>query len=228
MPAVCRRDSGRTAVATVRASPDRARSRMGLALAGVVLVAAATSGCLPAAPAATPTAPPLVPATAFPFPSATDAPSGGPATQDVQWSFTVVRHADRSADGSEDPPLTPAGEQRAERLAEYLADRHGVAVYATPYRRTQTTAAPTAAAWQVPVTAYNAQTDATDLVMGIQRQHAAGPVLIVGHSDTVPAIVAELCQCEVEPIDENDFGQRYEVDLGADGTVLRADQTSDY
>lgn len=47
-------------------------------------------------------------------------------------------------DGQADPPLDPRGEQEAERVAERLADQHLDAIYVTPLRRTQQTAAPLA------------------------------------------------------------------------------------
>lgn len=48
-------------------------------------------------------------------------------------------------DGQADPPLDPWGEQEAERVADRLADQHLDAIYVTPLRRTQQTAAPLAA-----------------------------------------------------------------------------------
>jgi broad specificity phosphatase PhoE len=146
----------------------------------------------------------------------------------AQWSFYVVRHAERADDGSEDPPLTSEGEQRAQRLAEMLADKHGVAVYATRYQRTQATARPTAEAWAVPITPYDGQVAAGSLVGAIKNTNPQGTILVVGHSDTVPDLVAQLCQCSVDPIDDSDFGNLYHVDVAADGRVLSAEQSTSY
>jgi broad specificity phosphatase PhoE len=145
----------------------------------------------------------------------------------AQWSFYVVRHAERADDGSEDPPLTSEGGQRARRLADMLADKRGVAVYATRYQRTQATARPTAEAWGVPVTPYDG-TAAASLTDAIKNTNPPGTILIVGHSDTVPDLVAQLCQCSVDPIDDSDFGNLYRVDLAADGSVLHAEQSANY
>ena len=150
------------------------------------------------------------------------------ATGAAQWSFTVVRHAERADDGTDNPPLTEEGRARAGRLAEQLSGQSGVAVYATPYQRTQSTAGPTAETWGVGVTTYDPTQPAANLVSSIRAEHSQGAVLIVGHSDTVPQIVSELCRCQVDPIEETDFSNLYRVELGADGTVLKAEQSADY
>jgi broad specificity phosphatase PhoE len=150
-----------------------------------------------------------------------------PATQ-VQWSFYVVRHAERADDGSEDPPLTAEGEQRAQRLAQLLGNARGVAVYATQFQRTQSTAQPTAQAWGVSITTYDGQSDAAGLIQSIKGAHPQGTILIVGHSDTVPDIVSKLCDCQVDPIDDSDFGNLFHVDIGSDGSVLKAEQNPSY
>ena len=41
--------------------------------------------------------------------------------------------------------------------------------------------------------------------------------MVVGHSNTVPGIVSALCACTVAPIDEADYGNRYFVDIDAQG-----------
>ncbi|HYG70430.1 MAG TPA: histidine phosphatase family protein, partial [Anaeromyxobacteraceae bacterium] len=57
----------------------------------------------------------------------------------------IVRHAETEGGGS-DPQLSEAGRQRAEALARIAAAYEVEAAFATPYRRTQETAAP-AAGW---------------------------------------------------------------------------------
>jgi len=93
---------------------------------------------------------------------------------------------------------------------------NGVAVYATRYRRPQSTALPTATAWGVELSTYPDEQEPTALLAGITSAHPQGTILVVGHSDTVPAFVDELCHCQVNPIAEADFGNLYEVDLGAE------------
>ena len=52
----------------------------------------------------------------------------------------LVRHAEKQ-DDSKDPALSECGQKRAQALAALFADIPLAAVYATPYQRTQQTAA---------------------------------------------------------------------------------------
>lgn len=51
----------------------------------------------------------------------------------------------------------------------------------------------------------------------IRSRHAGEAVLVVGHSNTVPAIVAALSGHEVAPIDDDEYDRLYLVALPADG-----------
>lgn len=134
-------------------------------------------------------------------------------------TFVVVRHAEKARDDPKDPALTPAGEARAQRLARSLASDDVTAVYATGYRRTRLTAAPTARAHGLDVTAYDARGAAGDFAAALRRDHARGTVLVVGHSNTVPGIAAALCGCAVPPMDETEYDRRMTVRVDARGTA---------
>src|SRR5215470_2780019 len=60
----------------------------------------------------------------------------------------LARHAEKDLSSIQDPPLSPEGEQRAERLAQMFGRGKGVgridAIYVSELRRTQQTAAPLA------------------------------------------------------------------------------------
>jgi 2,3-bisphosphoglycerate-dependent phosphoglycerate mutase len=68
----------------------------------------------------------------------------------------IIRHAlpvrRELTEGIADPELAPEGLLQAEHLAKYLATEKIDAVYASPLRRAQQTAAPLAALQKVPVT----------------------------------------------------------------------------
>lgn len=132
-------------------------------------------------------------------------------------TFVIVRHAEKVADASQDPALTAEGTARAQRLATALATAPLVAVYATAYRRTQQTAAPTAQAHALPVTTYDAKTPAAEFSALLRRNHRGGHVLVVAHSNTAPDIAAALCRCEVAPMDESEYGRRMTVQVPAEG-----------
>jgi broad specificity phosphatase PhoE len=186
-------------------------ARAGLLL-WLVLVAVTATGCLPRIPATDRT---TAPASGASGASETSDPGG------VQWRFVVIRHAERTDDGTDDPALSDAGLRRSAELAGLLtAYAPGEAVYATRFRRAQQTAQAPAADWGVPVTTYDEQLSGRDLVTAIMTDHRQGTILVVGHSDTVPEVVGYLCQCPVDPIAEDDFARLFTVELGADGTIL--------
>jgi 2,3-bisphosphoglycerate-dependent phosphoglycerate mutase len=134
-----------------------------------------------------------------------DPPKLDPAS--VVW---VVRHAEKASDG-DDPPLTEAGQARAEALAALLADEPIVAVYSTPYQRTQQTAAPTAEAHGLTVLEYDPRSDLPALLIA---EHLGQAVLITGHSNTVPGIVAGLGVTPApEEIPHERYGDLYRVTI---------------
>ena len=210
-----------------------ATSPLPAALAAVVVVilsllsltgctAAGTGPTIPTVGAPTTVVLPGPTSTTIDVPTVSPQPNG-----QGQWTFVVVRHANRAA-GRTDPPLTEAGHIRARRLADLIYTYEGVAVYATRFRRTQDTARPTAELWDVPVTTYDARLPPAELVNQIKQRHPRGAILIVGDSDTVPGIVGELCRCRIDPIPEEDYANRYEIALRSDGTVLRVDHYTSY
>lgn len=129
----------------------------------------------------------------------------------------LVRHAEKASDDPKDPSLSEAGQDRAQRLADALADAPLAAAYATAYRRTQSTAAPSAARHGIAVTTYDASQPAAAFAERLRETHAEGTVLIVGHSNTVPALAAALCGCEVAPMREDEFDRRIEIRIAVDG-----------
>jgi broad specificity phosphatase PhoE len=145
-----------------------------------------------------------------------------PAPAPALAHFVVVRHAEKATEdprAPSDPALTAAGHQRAAALAGSLSAAPVVAVYATEFRRSQQTAAPIAARHGLAVQVYEAGQPAAEFVSRLRRDHAHGTVVVVGHSNTVPGIVSALCACAVAPIDESDYGDRYELTLDAGGAV---------
>jgi broad specificity phosphatase PhoE len=135
----------------------------------------------------------------------------------------LVRHAERADDGAmtgqEDPHLSEAGSTRAGRLAELLQDAGIDHVFSTNFIRTRETAAPTAEAAGVEIQLYGAgdpEAFATEL------WNTPGRHLVVGHSNSTPALVAALGgdpHGEIQPLE---YDRLYLVTKGPDGvsTVL--------
>lgn len=103
----------------------------------------------------------------------------------------VVRHAEAEQNDSRDPVLTQAGVVRANALRDRLQGAGIDAIFSTAYIRTRETAAPLAAALDLPVQIYDARDPAT-LVQDLYANHRGRRVLIVGHSNTVPAVIEAL------------------------------------
>jgi len=105
-----------------------------------------------------------------------------------------VRHAEKAGDDPKDPSLSAAGEQRARDLATALVDAPPIAIFVSPYKRTQLTAAPIASAVGVEPTIVpingDAQQYAQDVANAIEVLAQDGPILVVGHGNTIPPLIA--------------------------------------
>lgn len=106
----------------------------------------------------------------------------------------LVRHAEKAAQPADDPPLTVEGVARAKALAEAVEDARITAIITTQWVRTRETAAPLASSSRiVPEVVPTGDTRAhAEAVASAVRRHPGGVVLVVGHSDTIPAIIAAL------------------------------------
>ena len=128
----------------------------------------------------------------------------------------AVRHAEKVGDGSKDPLLTAEGQKRAEALGRMLRDAGVSAIYSTPFHRTRDTAAPLAKQLGIAVTEDPAAPPA--LAQRILKENRGKVVLVVGHSNTVPALVAALGGAEVPAIADPEYDNLYIVvipDAGA-------------
>jgi len=111
----------------------------------------------------------------------------------VSWGSTtvvLVRHAEQLAEGA-DSSLSEAGRAHARKLASLLEPAGLAAIYTTELKRTRETASPVAE-----VTGIEPQVIPADetgaLVRRLKWRHRGEAVLVVGHSNTVPAIADKL------------------------------------
>jgi len=142
---------------------------------------------------------------------------------DVTTTIFVVRHAEKASDG-DDPPLTEQGLARAEALAVLMVDEPLVAVYSTPFQRTQQTVAAAATGHGLGVTDYDPRSDLPVLILD---QHAGAVVLVAGHSNTVPSIVAGLGAPEQPEIPHEHYGDLYRVTRVGDDVELVIERYGD-
>lgn len=126
----------------------------------------------------------------------------------------VSRHM-RKGEG-DDPSLSAAGAEEAVRLAELLKERGIAAIFVTPTKRSRETAQPLAAVTGAPIQTYDPRDNA-----GLATRAAAipGSILLVGHSNTVPAIIAAVGGTPPGPMTEEDFGRIFAVERATGKTV---------
>lgn len=134
----------------------------------------------------------------------------------------LVRHAEKTSE-KKDPSLTTEGRQRAERLADMLADAEITQIYSSDYKRTRDTAAPLAKHLGLEIKLY----DAGNLEAIAETLKAkGGRALVVGHSNTTPELTKLLGGEGGEPIVEaTEYNRLYIVTLSEGGeantTLLR-------
>lgn len=139
----------------------------------------------------------------------------------------VIRHAEKESVSAPDPPLSAAGEARAALLARMFGQPKGAdgldAIYISSALRNRMTAAPLAARLGiVPIVAPT--DDSKRLARRVLRENSGKRVMIIGHVNTVPDIVAALSgRSDIPQIDEKEFGTLYIVTVPRIGhaNVLR-------
>jgi broad specificity phosphatase PhoE len=145
----------------------------------------------------------------------------GPST-----TVIVVRHAEKAAEPAADPPLTEAGAARAAALVEAVRHAGVKAVISTQFARTRTTVGPAATALGLPVETADARArdHVAALAARILGSHRGSTVLVAGHSNTVPDIVAALGAPKPALICDGEYDNLYVVTIPAAGpaTVVQA------
>jgi phosphohistidine phosphatase SixA len=127
------------------------------------------------------------------------------AQQNVRTVF-LVRHAEKTS-AAGDAPLTPEGQKRADCLAGILKDAGIKQIYVTDTMRTQQTAAPLAKALKITPKILPAK-DPNALIKDLVYV-GGGNILVVGHSDTVPFVIARMQGGTVPPIAENEYDRMF-------------------
>ncbi len=120
-----------------------------------------------------------------------------PQDQTQPTTLILVRHAEKADDGTDNPHLTLEGSRRAEELSYLLDHVQLTAVYSTPFHRTRETAEPSTRRQAKKIRLY--QPNETAFLERVLEEHSGGNVLIVGHSNTVPAMANVLTGTEDFP-----------------------------
>ena len=135
----------------------------------------------------------------------------------------IVRHAERAAEPAGDPVLTEAGSQRAKDLAAALSGAKITSVITTHLQRTQLTAKPIMDATGLTniVVRAGGAGHADSVAANVMRRPAGDVVLVVGHSNTVPAIIAALGGPRMPDLCDSQYSHLYILEYGADRSAPR-------
>lgn len=124
----------------------------------------------------------------------------------AQQAVVLVRHAEKAEAPAGDVALSEAGHRRARALAAVVSGAAIDTVITSQFRRTKETAAPATAVSGLTPVEVTAGTDTEVHARAVAEAVRAGgrAVLVVGHSNTLPAIIralggpalAEICEAE--------------------------------
>ena len=136
----------------------------------------------------------------------------GNAVQAQEHMVFLLRHAEKASEPPADPPLSATGEQRAGILAIRLANANPAAIFTSQYQRTQLTAKPLAETvgigiTVVPIDKANAGEYPQQLRERVCAMPANSNTVIIGHSNTIPAIAAAWTAEPVRPIADDEYNR---------------------
>ena len=142
------------------------------------------------------------------------APAPGPTV------VILVRHAEKASETADDPPLSERGLARAVALSEALRDAGLTGLIVSERLRTHQTAAPAAAGRRLAVDTVpirgGVRAHVKAVAARIRGPHAGGTVLVVGHSNTIPAIITALGAGPLPDICDAAYADLHVMILGGD------------
>ena len=125
-----------------------------------------------------------------------------------------LSHGENASVG-QDPELTPQGQARARNIATILGRTGVTAIFSTPYARTRQTAQPLAAQLGLQVQSYDPRAPKA-LVEKVKTMQ--GPVLVVGHSNTLGELVKLFGGAPGAAIGDEEYDRLYQL-IDAEGKV---------
>jgi broad specificity phosphatase PhoE len=144
-------------------------------------------------------------------------PASAPAQAPIR-AVIIVRHGEKAHTPKENPPLSPAGEARAQALRDAVSQAGITTIITTEQVRTRATAAPLVAAQHpqevVVPTSPNRQQHADAVAAAVRK--SGGIVLVVDHQLTMPLIIAALGGPSVQTVCDVEFSNLY-ILLPTDG-----------
>jgi phosphohistidine phosphatase SixA len=128
-----------------------------------------------------------------PAPGTTPAPQepAAPATPRAPRTFVLVRHGEKNTDDPKDPTLSQAGLDRAAALVRLLGDTHFTQAFSSEFKRTRDFAAPLCQKHGLTLETVPGR-DLDGLVQRLRALPEGSTALVVGHSNTIPALAKKL------------------------------------
>jgi broad specificity phosphatase PhoE len=134
-------------------------------------------------------------------------------------TLILVRHAEKAGSAFADPPLTPAGTERAEELAYILKHVPLDAIFSTPFVRTKLTVQPTAKETGLEVKLYKPNDE--NFLEKVLQEFSGGTVLIVGHSNTIPRLANQLAgRSDFEDLEDAIYDNLYIASVPSKGNAV--------
>ena len=133
------------------------------------------------------------------------------------YTVFLVRHAEKMVDGSNNPPLSECGKQRAAELAIIFRSLELEHVYSSAYTRTLNTAQPIANERNLDVVQYDPR-NLNEIARTLQERKR--DALVVGHSNTTAVLAGLLVGQELGAFDESIYDRIYQVIMsGSEGRL---------
>ena len=131
----------------------------------------------------------------------------------------LSRHMEKATSG-QDPALSPCGVAQVQAFAAQLKNTPLPWLMHTPYQRTKQTAEAFSQQGRQLLSYDPRQLDQ----LSTELNNKAGNVLVIGHSNTIPALVAKLTGETVAPLTEQDYGRIYILTQQGKQWLLKIEQ----
>jgi phosphohistidine phosphatase SixA len=137
------------------------------------------------------------------------------AAADHPQIVVLVRHAEKADAPPGDVALSVTGQARAEELAIALAEAHLDTIVTTQFRRTRDTAAFLTRGLKITPVVVQAGDDTASHARAVAAAVRAGgsSVLVVGHSNTLPAIITALGGPAMEDLCDGEYSNLFTLAL---------------
>ena len=136
----------------------------------------------------------------------------------------LVRHGEKATEPPGDPRLSATGQQRARDLARALADAKVGMIVTTQFERTKATARPLADSLHqtMTVVATGSMKEHIEATAAKVKSAPKGStVLVVGHSNTVPLIIAALGGPKMPDLCDAEYSNLFVVEMGESTKLIR-------